>query len=273
MEFKNRYFRDRAANLRMTLSEKKVKVAILILILISLIFLIIAQPVNAKFSQSLIVVCIVFAVSIIYEIGLLWLKFNPNESSLIINKSSLTLKYPKPKEDIEIPFSEIKHIQFNRLSDNNEAGIITNSTDEKLIKLGIDFEAHSTNSMTEEDWKTFSNNNKIELIIGYELDSEINKSVYIIQKDDSEESVITDSDLQNLISKMPNINFLGIQETLNSTNLSESDSLKHYSINTKYGIEAFDFVNGKIAATYLNGKTPQELLNIEDLMGWTCQKL
>ncbi|MEQ8238859.1 MAG: hypothetical protein RIA69_06585 [Cyclobacteriaceae bacterium] len=257
----------------MTLREKKLKVVILILILISLIFLIIAQPVNVKFSQSLIVVSIVFAISIIYEIGLIWLKFNPNESSIIINKSSLNLKYPKPKEDIEIPFTEIRHIQFNRLSDKNAASIITNGTDEKLIKLGIDFESHSVNSMTEEDWKIFSDNNKIELIIGYELDTEISKSIYIIQKDDREESEITDSDFENLISKMPNINYLGIQEIINSSSQSGKEPLKHYSIDTKYGVESFDFVKGKIAATYLKGKTPEELINIEHLMGWTLQKL
>jgi hypothetical protein len=273
MEYRNPYYRDRIQNFRNTLEEYKSIVSILIAITCGLSLMIFFQPVSYNFTLKILVDGGIFFLSGLSTLGLLWLKFIPNEQSLSIDEFQITLIYPKPKKNIEIPLSEIRHIVFNKLSHNNEATIESKGKDQNLLKMGLAFESHFVNSLSEENWKQIACEYGFELIVTYDLDLEANKDIYIIQKEDKEDSRITKSEFQRLLSQKPEIKLLGIQEYIDSSRNKDLEPMEQYSFETQYGKESFDFVQGKIAVSYSKGKSPEEVVNLTESMGWTYRKL
>jgi hypothetical protein len=273
MEYKNPYYRDVIQNLRRTIEAYKLIVSLFIAIAFGLILIILFQPVSYSFTLNILVLGGLFFITGLCAILFLWLKFIPNEELVVIEKLHLTLVYPTPKKNIKIPLLEIRHVVFNKLSHTNEATIESKGKDQDLLKMGIDFESHFVNSLSEENWKQVASEYGLELIITYDLDTGEDKDIYIIQKEDIENSKITRSDFQQLLSLQTNIGLLGIQEYINLSINKDLEPMEQYSIETQYGKESLDFVQEKIAVTYTKGKSPKEIKELTKLMEWTFKKL
>ena len=232
---------------------------LIIIAVISIIVAIFLQPINSKFSIFIVGVSIFFILTYKYTIITDWLKFTPNEISVDINIDNLTISYPKPKDNLIIPFSKLKSVTYNKLSHNQEASIMFEQSDESLKKLGLDFDQANINSLTEKEWESAALKYGFSLTIAFELDSSTEKDIYLIEKELNSDNRIPKDELQTLIKNSKEIQYLGTQVYYNTKDKEHFEPMEQYSFETQHGVETFDIIQGKIVISYSKNQRPKEL--------------
>ena len=205
------------------------------------------------------------------------LVFLPNEKSITIDNSALTITFSYFKKSITIPFDEINYIRVKENDEKNES-VISHKSKENLLGLNEDFEI--INSISSTQWREIAKENKVPLIVHQDITEKTKErkglfgstyssgeDYYIIRKNFKNEN--EKIELQDFIEYARGndlITELGPEEFINVTKEIQPDPKYQFSLTTKFGTKGLDFIDGQLLATYEKGQNPVEIEKIsEDL--------